>query len=117
MAIREVIKKAAAFAAGCAGAVALLMSVFLFGKRTGKKESAVDVRSSEAAQKKESEIEKTPADILVSSSPNAAALGRRKDELKQQFNSTADSITAEFLHTRGRSSSCGSAESRSGQGD
>ena len=117
MAIREVIKKAAAFAAGCAGAVALLMSVFLFGKRTGKKESAVNVKADEAARKKESEIEKTPADVLAGNSPNAAALGRRKDDLKQQFNSTADSITAEFLHTRGRSSSCGSAESRSGQGD
>jgi len=117
MAIRDILKKAAVFAAGAAGAFALLVSVFLFGKRKGKKESAVDVRSSEAAQKKESEIEKTPADILVSASPNAAALGRRKDELKQQFNSTADSITAEFLHTRGRSSSCGSTESRSGQGD
>ena len=111
MAIREVIKKAAAFAAGCAGAVALLMSVFLFGKRTGKKESAVDVRSDEAARKKESEIEKTPADVLAGNSPNAAALGRRKDELKSDFNSRADSITENFLHTRGRASSCGSAES------
>ena len=61
MAIREVIKKAATFAAGCAGAVALLLSVFLFGKRTGKKESAVNVKADEAARKKESEIEKTPA--------------------------------------------------------
>ena len=111
MAIREVIKKAAAFAAGCAGAVALLMSVFLFGKRTGKKESAVNVKADEAERKKESEIEKTPADVLAGNSPNAAALGRRKDELKSDFNSRADSITENFLHTRGRASSCESAES------
>lgn len=117
MAIRDLLKKAAVFAAGAAGAFALLVSVFLFGKRKGKKESVVDVRSSEAAQKKESEIEKTPADILVSSSPNATALSRRKDELKSDFNSRADSITENFLHTRGRSSSCGSTESRSEQGD
>lgn len=104
-------KKAAAFAAGCAGAVALLMSVFLFGKRTGKKESAVNVKADDAARKKESEIEKTPADVLAGNSPNAAALGRRKDELKSDFNSRADSITENFLHTRGRASSCGSAES------
>ena len=111
MAIREVIKKAAAFAAGCAGAVALLMSVFLFGKRTGKKESAVNVKADDVARKKESEIEKTPADVLAGNSPNAAALGRRKDELKSDFNSRADSITENFLHTRGRASSCESAES------
>ena len=111
MTIREVIKKAAAFAAGCAGAVALLMSVFLFGKRTEKKESAVNVKADDAARKKESEIEKTPADVLAGNSPNAAALGRRKDELKSDFNSRADSITENFLHTRGRASSCGSAES------
>ena len=111
MAIREVIKKAAAFAAGCAGAVALLMSVFMFGKRTGKKESAVNVKADDAARKKESEIEKTPADVLAGNSPNAAALGRRKDELKSDLNSRADSITENFLHTRGRASSCGSAES------
>lgn len=111
MAIKDFIKKVAAFAAGCAGAVALLMSIFLFGKRTGKKESAVDVRSDEAARKKESEIEKTPAHVLAGNSPNSAALGRRKDELKSDFNSRADSITENFLHTRGRDSSCGSAES------
>ena len=111
MTIREVIKKAATFAAGCAGAVALLMSIFLFGKRTGKKESAVNVKADDAARKKESEIEKTPADVLAGNSPNAAALGRRKDELKSDFNSRADSITENFLHTRGRASSCGSAES------
>lgn len=117
MSIKDFFKKAAIFAAGCAGAVALALSVFLFGKKQGKKEAMTDVRSDEAARKKESEIEKTPAHVLAGNSSNAAALGRRKDELKQQFNSTADSITAEFLHTRGRSSSCGSAESRSGQGD
>ena len=111
MAIREVIKKAAVFAAGCAGAVALALSVFLFGKKQGKKEAMTDVRSDEAARKKESEIEKTPAHVLAGNSPNAAALGRRKDELKSDFNSRADSITENFLHTRGRASSCGSAES------
>lgn len=111
MAIRDVLKKAAAFAAACVGAIALFVSVFLFGKRTGKKESAVEVKADEAERNKESEIEKTPADVLAGNSPNAAALGRRKDELKSDFNSRADSITENFLHERGRTSSCGSAES------
>ncbi|MCR4579437.1 MAG: hypothetical protein K5681_03720 [Treponema sp.] len=111
MAIRDVLKKAAAFAAACAGAIALFVSVFLFGKRTGKKESEVEVKADEAERKKESEIEKIPANVLAGNSPNAAALGRRKDELKSDFNSRADSITENFLHTRGRASSCGSAES------
>ncbi len=117
MRIKEVLKKAVSFAAGIAGAFALVVSVFLAGKRHGKNESAVDVRSDEAARKKESEIEKTPAHVLAGNSPNAAAHSRRKDELKQQFNSAADAVAAEFLHTDGCSSSCGSAESRSGQGD
>ena len=117
MSIKDFFKKAAVFAAGCAGAVALALSVFLFGKKQGKKEAMTDVRSDEAARKKESEIEKTPADVLAGNSPNAAALGRRKDELKSDFNSRADSITENFLHTRGRTSSCGTAESRSESGN
>ena len=111
MAIREVIKKAAAFAAGYAGAVALLLSVFLFGKRTGKKESAVNVKADDAARKKESEIEKTLADVLVAGSDNVSDLERRKDEFKSDFNSRADSITEEFLHRRGRKGSGGGTES------
>lgn len=111
MAIRDLLKKAAVFAAGAAGAFVLLVSVFLFGKRKGKKESAVDVKADETERKKESEIEKTPAHVLAGNSPNSAALGRRKDELKSDFNSRADSITENFLHTRGHSSSCGSTES------
>ena len=80
-------------------------------KEQGKRESAVNAEADEAERKKESEIEKIPADVLAGNSPNSAALGRRKDELKSDFNSRADSITENFLHTRGRTSSCGSTES------
>ena len=111
MAIKDVLKKAAQFAAGCAGAVALLVSVFLFGKRQGKKTVGVDVKADEAARKKESEIEKTPADVLAAGSDNASDLERKKDELKHKYNSRADSITEEFLHRRGRKGSGGGTES------
>ncbi len=110
MAIRDVLKKAAVFAAGCAGAVALLLSVFLFGKRTGKKESAVNVKADEAARKKESEIEKSSAADIVAQSDNVSELVGRKEALKNKFNSNADSITDEFLHRRGHKGSGGGIE-------
>ena len=113
MAIKDVIKKAVQFAAGCAGAVALLVSVFLFGKRQGKKTIEVDVKADEAARKKESEIEKTPADVLAAGSGNASDLERRKEQLKSDFNARADSITEEFLQRRGRKGSGCGTESRS----
>ena len=101
MSIKNVIKRTVQFAAGFAGAIALLVSVFLYGKRQGKKIVEIDVKADKAARKKESEIEKTSADVLVAGSDNASDLEQRKDELKHKYNSRADSITEELLHRRG----------------
>ncbi len=101
MKLQETLKKAAAVAASILAGIGFLIAAFFFGKKKGSDEQksldTTEKKVQETVKKKELEIEKTDSAELVNNSVNASSHKRRKQELSEEFNRTADRLTENLL--------------------